>query len=163
LALLELRQMGDPVLRQRAEAVPKVSRKIKELLIDMAETMYAAPGVGLAAPQVGISKRIIVVDVGEGLIELVNPVLVRNYGSETATEGCLSIPGIVGEVTRAEKVVVNGLDGKGRRVEIVAEGLLARALQHELDHLDGVLFIDKATNLRHIEEDDDAEEKGGPQ
>lgn len=157
LAILEICRVGDPILRQKAEPVVKVSQKIKDLLADMAATMYAAPGVGLAAPQVGVSKRIIVVDVGEGLLELVNPVIVSQSGSATATEGCLSVPGVVGDVTRAYEVVVRGLDKKGRQVEIAATNFLARALQHEIDHLDGILFIDKAKNIREVTEEEERE------
>jgi len=158
LAILKIRSIGDPVLRQKAEPVVKVSQKIKDLLADMAETMYAAPGIGLAAPQVGVNKRVIVVDIGEGLLELVNPVIVKQSGSATATEGCLSVPGMVGDVTRAYQVVVRALDKKGRQVEITATDLLARALQHEIDHLDGILFIDKAENIREATEEDEGEE-----
>ncbi|NLJ33298.1 MAG: peptide deformylase [Firmicutes bacterium] len=159
MAILDICRLGDPILRQKAEHVPKVSQKIKDLLVDLADTMYAAPGVGLAAPQIGVRKRVIVIDVGEGLLELVNPVLVSQTGSETATEGCLSIPGIIGDVDRATEVVVRGLNNKGRKVEITASGFLARALQHELDHLEGVLFIDKATNIREAPKEENGSEK----
>src|SRR5690606_10877176 len=114
LAILPIRKEGDPVLRQKAQPVPKVTKRIVKLLQDMEETMYAADGVGLAAPQVGVSERLIVVDVGDGPIHLVNPVLVAAEGSVVDVEGCLSIPGVVGYVERAQKVVVDGLDMKGR-------------------------------------------------
>ncbi|NLP18756.1 MAG: peptide deformylase [Firmicutes bacterium] len=161
MALVDICRLGDPILRQKAESVPKVSQKIKDLLTDLTDTMYAAPGVGLAAPQIGVSKRVIVIDVGEGLLQLVNPVLLSQSGNEIATEGCLSIPGIVGDVNRATEVVVRGLNNKGRRIEIRASGFLARALQHEIDHLEGILFIDKATNIREApgEEDDSKKEE----
>ena len=158
MAVRELVNVGDPVLRTKSEAVIKVSQKIKALLADMADTMYAALGVGLAAPQVGISKRVIVVDVGEGLLELVNPKIVSAQGEDTKEEGCLSVPGLVGEVTRAAEVVVRAQDGKGRHREITATGLLARALQHEIDHLEGVLFIDRAHELREVGEAAETEE-----
>ncbi len=140
-------EMGDPVLRQKCRPVTVINKKIKRLLDNMKETMYAANGVGLAAPQVGISKRIIVVDVGEGFWELLNPEIIFQEGEEVGVEGCLSIPGVAGEVKRAFKVKVKGLDRSGQEQIITAEGLGARALQHEIDHLDGVLFIDKADRI----------------
>lgn len=151
MAILPIRKEGDPVLRQKAAPVPKVTKRIAKLLQDMEETMYAAEGVGLAAPQVGVSERIIVVDVGEGPIHLVNPILISAEGSVIDVEGCLSIPGVSGYVDRAEKVVVEGLDMKGRKRRIEAEGYLARAFQHEIDHLDGILFTDKATGITRAE------------
>lgn len=113
----------------------------------MAETMYQARGVGLAAPQVGVAKRIIVVDVGEGLWELINPEIIFREGEEVDLEGCLSIPGVTGEVMRASRVRVRGLNRNGQQQVITAEGFGARALQHEIDHLDGILFIDKALRI----------------
>ena len=151
--MLEIRREGDPVLRQRAKPVKKTGPSVKSLLTAMAETMYANHGAGLAAPQVGVSKRAIVVDIGEGLIEMVNPEIVSQDGSITAWEGCLSFPGIVGEVSRAEKVVVSGLGRDGRPRWISAEGFLARALQHEIDHLDGILLPDRALRLAPAEKD----------
>ena len=147
MPVLEIRKAGDKVLKTKAEPVKKVDRKIKKLLDDMAKTMYEADGVGLAAPQVGVSLRVIVVDVGEGLIELVNPAIVEASGSELGTEGCLSIPGIYGEVERYAKVTVVGINRHGKQVKITAEGLLARCLQHEIDHLDGILFIERAKSI----------------
>jgi len=132
----------EPVLREIARPVEKISKRIRNLLKDMAETMYAHNGAGLAAPQIGISERIIVVDVGDGLLSLVNPVRVASTGKQRDVEGCLSIPGKSGYVTRAEKVTVEGLDPNGRVKRVKAQGLLARALQHEIDHLNGILFID---------------------
>jgi len=140
-------KVGDPVLRQQAKPVTVINKKIKRLLDDMAETMYQARGVGLAAPQVGVSKRIIVVDVGEGLWELINPEIIFREGEEIDLEGCLSIPGVTGEVMRASRVRVRGLDRTGQQQVITAEGFAARALQHEIDHLDGILFIDKALRI----------------
>lgn len=142
MAILPIRVDGDPVLRQKAKAVEKVTKRLKKLVRDMAQTMYEANGVGLAAPQVGISERIIVVDTGEGLMVLINPELVETEGSEKDVEGCLSIPGVNGYVCRASRVVVKGLDEDGKPVKYEGKGLLARAFQHEIDHLDGVLFID---------------------
>lgn len=147
MAILNIRKAGDPVLKQKAAPVEKITRKIKELLDDMAETMYAADGVGLAAPQVGVSQRIIVLDVGEGLIQLINPVITNSEGQESASEGCLSIPGVYGDVERSSRVTVEGYERTGKPIRIQAEGLLARALQHEIDHLEGVLFIDRSKTI----------------
>ena len=143
----------DPVLRKVAKKVSDLELKMpltQQLIDDMFETMRAAPGIGLAAPQVGIGKRIIVVHVGEdgGPYAVINPMLDDFEGEVVATEGCLSIPGIVGDVTRAERCTVTGLDRKGRKFRLQAEGLLARCFQHEVDHLDGVLITDKAENIR---------------
>lgn len=134
----------DDVLRKKSKPVEKIDKRILELLDDMAETMRHADGVGLAAPQVGILRRVVVIDVGEGLIELINPEIVEFSGEQRGAEGCLSIPGIRGEVIRPEKVKVKALNRKGEQIEIIGTGLLARALCHEIDHLDGILFIDKA-------------------
>ncbi len=147
MALLEIRKAGDKVLKEQAAPVAKIDRRIKKLLSDMAQTMYDANGVGLAAPQVGVALRAIVVDAGEGLLELVNPAIVAAEGCETGTEGCLSIPGVFGEVERCAAVTVEGLNREGRKVRVSGTGFLARALQHEIDHLDGVLFIERATTL----------------
>ena len=148
MATLEIRRAGDPVLKKQCQAVEKVTGKIKKLLDDMAETMNAADGVGLAAPQVGVELRIVVIDVGEGLIELINPVLLEKEGCQKGLEGCLSVPGVFGQVERYEKVVVEGLNRSGRKIRVTGRGLLARALQHEMDHLDGVLFVEKADSLQ---------------
>lgn len=145
MAALTIRVQGDPVLRQVARPVRKVTRRLQRLIRDMRETMYAHDGVGLAAPQVGISERVIVVDAGSGFIALVNPKIVRQEGVNVDVEGCLSIPGVLGYVERAARVEVTGWDENGQDRRVEATGLLARALQHEIDHLDGVLFIDKAT------------------
>lgn len=133
----------DTVLRKKSNCVKKVNRGIIDLLRDMADTMYYANGVGLAAPQVGISKRVITIDIGSGLISLINPEILEQKGDQTDIEGCLSIPGIVGEVIRPNWVRVSGLNEKGEYVELEGTGLLARAFCHEIDHLDGILFIDK--------------------
>ncbi|PZD93248.1 peptide deformylase [Paenibacillus sambharensis] len=139
----------DPVLRERAIEVTKFNRNLHKLLDDMAQTMYDAEGVGLAAPQVGILKRVIVVDTGEepGLIEMVNPELVEKDGEQLGPEGCLSIPGLSGDVRRAQRIKVKGLDRNGEPFTIEAEDFLARAFQHEIDHLNGVLFTDLAEEL----------------
>lgn len=148
MSVYKIVEMGDPILREKAKNVPKITPNILKLLDNMADTMYAADGVGLAAPQIGISKRAIVVDIGEGLIELLNPELVAKEGQETDVEGCLSIPGVSGEVPRYAKVIVRGLNRHGEEVEHQAEGLLSRCFQHEIDHLEGVLFVEKAVEVR---------------
>lgn len=147
MSVLEIRKAGDKILKEKAQPVVKIDRKIKKLLDDMLETMYAADGVGLAAPQVGISTRIVVLDIGEGPIELINPELITVEGCELGAEGCLSIPSIYGEVERYAKVTVEGLNRAGKKVHVTGEGLLARALQHEIDHLEGILFIERAQSL----------------
>ncbi len=144
MAVFEVVQYGAPVLRQPAKPVKNITSNVIKLLQNMADTMYDAPGVGLAAPQIGISKRVVVIDVGDGLLELINPEIVSRDGSELDSEGCLSLPGIILKVKRAAKVRVKAQNRAGERVEIVGEGMLARALQHEIDHLDGILFIDRA-------------------
>lgn len=148
MAILEIRKAGDKVLKEICKPVEKIDRNIRQTLNDMAETMYKANGVGLAAPQIGISLRLVVIDVGDGLIELINPTIIKSEGREKDTEGCLSIPDIYGEVERFSKVTVEGLNRHGKKQCLVGEGLLARAFQHELDHLDGVLFIDRAETIQ---------------
>ena len=155
MAVLEIVKEGAPVLRKQAEPVTQVTKRIRRLVKDMLDTMYEANGVGLAAPQVGMSQRIIVVDVGEGPVVLINPEIEEAAGSEIDSEGCLSIPGRWGYVERAQEVVVTGLNDSGRSVRLRADGLFARALQHEIDHQDGVLFIDKALEI----DEDEAEEE----
>jgi peptide deformylase len=139
----------DPVLRERAVEVTKFNSNLHKLLTDMAETMYDAEGVGLAAPQVGISKRVIVVDVGDehGLIEMVNPEIVEREGEQLGPEGCLSIPNLNGDVRRAHRIKVKGFDRNGTPFEMEATDFLARAFQHEIDHLNGVLFTDIAESV----------------
>jgi peptide deformylase len=144
MALREImKHPGDPVLRDKALSVEKVDGEILALLQDMADTMYFGHGVGLAAPQVGLLKRVVVVDIGLGLIKLVNPIIMEAAGKQADSEGCLSIPGIFGMVRRPEKVVVQALNEHGEFIEIIGTGLTARAFCHEIDHLEGILFIDK--------------------
>lgn len=164
MAIKEIVQIGDPVLRKKARKVDKITPLILQLLDDMAETMYAAPGVGLAAPQVGISKRIIVVDIGEGLLKLINPKILHAEGAEVGTEACLSVLGKVGDVERATDIVVKAMTHEGKYIKIEAVDFMARCLQHEIDHLEGILYVDKATDVRDAteEEFEEAEEGGHP-
>lgn len=143
---------GAEVLRQKAEPVARITNKVRKLIKDMLDTMYAADGAGLAAPQIGVSKQIVVIDVGEGPICLINPQIVHSEGEEIDVEGCLSIPGLRAYVRRASSVVVKALDEKGRPVRVTGEGLLARALQHEIDHLNGVLMTDRMLEVVPQEE-----------
>ncbi|MDR7538820.1 MAG: peptide deformylase [Armatimonadota bacterium] len=139
------------VLRRRARPVGKVTLDVRRLIEDMIATMRAANGLGLAAPQVGQGKRVLVAEVEERLVALVDPVLVRAEGEEVGTEACLSIPGVVGPVRRAARVVVKGKNRRGRGITVNAGGLLARVLQHEIDHLDGILFLDRVEDPATIE------------
>lgn len=147
MSVLEIRRAGDPVLKEKAKPVAKINKMVRALIDNMVQTMNEADGVGLAAPQVGVSLRVIVIDVGDGLIELINPEIVESDGCETSTEGCLSIPGMFGEVERFTSVTVQGMDRHGNPVNIKGTELLARALQHEIDHLEGVLFIERAKSV----------------
>ncbi|SMC56016.1 peptide deformylase [Sporomusa malonica] len=147
MPVIEIRKAGDKVLKEIAAPVEKIDRKVKQLLDNMAETMYAADGVGLAAPQVGVSLRVVVIDVGEGIIELINPEIIIKEGCENGTEGCLSVPGMYGEVERCATVTVEALNRAGKKICINGSGLLARALQHEIDHLNGILFIELAKTM----------------
>ena len=153
MAILEIVKVPAPVLRQKAKKVPKVTPAVQKLLDDMAETMRAAPGVGLAGPQVGILQRVIVVEVHKdeqdpdlqyGFYQVVNPEIVRvSREIEEGQEGCLSIPGYIGDVDRAFTVEVRGVDRSGKPLKVKARGFLARVFQHEVDHLDGILFLDR--------------------
>jgi len=153
MATLKIRKYGDPVLRDKAGRIEEINGEIIELSRDMLETMYAYDGVGLAANQVGVLKRIIVVDINpkdpayKPLI-LINPVIIEAEGEEVFEEGCLSIPEITADVIRPDHILVRALSTDEREIEIEAEGILARALQHEIDHLDGVLFIDRVSFMR---------------
>jgi peptide deformylase len=145
-------EIGDEILKEKAKPVKSISSNIIKLLDNLADTLYNAKGAGLAAPQIGVSKRVVVVDIGEGLYELVNPQIISSSGQETDIEGCLSIPGIVGDVTRAATVKVKYLDRHGKEKIVTAKGMLARAMQHEIDHLDGILYIDRASNIRKLKQ-----------
>jgi len=148
-AIRNIRKDGDEILRKKSKEISDINGKVKTLLKDMADTMYKADGIGLAAPQVGILKRAVVIDVrdGNGLLELINPEIKQESGEQLYIEGCLSIPGIYGEVRRPAEVVVQAFNPKGEKVLIKGEGLLAVALCHEIDHLDGVLFKDRAVRI----------------
>lgn len=148
MAVLEVLKAGHPVLKQVAQPVDHVNKKMRAFIEDMAETMYKTDGVGLAAPQVGVSKRIIVVDDGNGLQALINPQIIKAEGSQWGPEGCLSVPGYFGDVERYGKVTVTAIDPNNKKLRIEAEGFLARIFQHEIDHLEGHLFIEKAVNLK---------------
>jgi peptide deformylase len=153
MAIREIRIIGDPILVKKAAPVDRVDEAIVRLAEDMVETVHAAPGIGLAAPQVGVSKRVIVVDMSVGqnkddLIVLVNPEVIGSEGEVVCEEGCLSVPDIREKVSRPYRVVVRGLDLEGRAVEVEGEDMLARALCHEIDHLDGVLFVERLSPLK---------------
>jgi peptide deformylase len=158
MAIRKIVQYPNPILKEKAKPVTKFNERLHKLLDDMAETMYDARGVGLAAPQVGISKRVMVVDVGDGLIEMVNPEIVEKRGEQISPpEGCLSIPNLLGEVRRAQWIRVVGQDRHGNSVEMEVEGFKARAFQHEIDHLNGILFIDVADRVFRPEEEEEEE------
>lgn len=143
MAIRTIRTNGDEILRKKSKTVDVINDRIKTLIKDMIETMYEADGVGLAAPQVGILKRVVVIDVGDGPIAMINPEIIKTEGTYVDVEGCLSVPGEQGEVERPQKVVAKYLDENGKENLVEAEELFARAICHELDHLNGVLFIDK--------------------
>ena len=143
MALRQIVKIGEPVLRKKSKVVKEINDRLIDLLDDMADTMYEADGVGLAAPQVGILKRVVVVDIGDGLIELINPEIIEAEGEYLDNEGCLSVPGESGDVLRPYRVKVRALNRFGETIEIEGEELLARAFCHEIDHLDGILFVDK--------------------
>lgn len=162
MAILPIVKDPDPVLRKKAKPVTKISGTIKQLLDDMAQTMYDAPGVGLAAPQVGVSKRIVVFDPGEegwDLVELINPeIIAKEEWGVVGIEGCLSIPGMIGDVPRYRKIKVTALDRHGRQFWLEAEDWVARVIQHEVDHLDGIMYTDTCTNYRPTPKPEEAEE-----
>ncbi len=144
MAIRTIRISTDEVLRKKCKVVKEITPNLLTLLDDMADTMYEANGVGLAAPQVGILKRVVVIDIGEGLVELINPEILETSGSQTDDEGCLSVPGKYAPVERPNYVKVKAMDRDGNAFIIEGEELMARALCHEIDHLDGILYIDKA-------------------
>jgi peptide deformylase len=151
MARLPILEFPDPRLRTKAAPVAEVDASIRKLIDDMFETMYAAPGIGLAATQVNVHKRVIVIDISEDRsapIALINPEIVSREGTEETEEGCLSVPGIYDKVTRSEKIRVRTLDRSGKQIEMEADGLLAVCIQHELDHLEGKLFVDYLSELK---------------
>lgn len=158
MAIRMIRKDGDEILRKVSRNVDAIDDRIKTLLDDMKETMYKTSGVGLAAPQVGVLRRVVVIDIGEGPIELINPVIIHESGEQLDEEGCLSVPGIRGQVKRPEKVIVRAMNRDGETVEITGTELLAIAFCHEIDHLNGILFTDKAIKI--ISEDYGSKEEG---
>ncbi len=159
-----IRIAGDPVLRTKAKKVKKIDASIQKLIDDMIDTMHAAPGVGLAAPQVGVSLRVVVIETPEdGFMALINPEIVKTSGERRLIEGCLSVPGYQAEITRSRQVTVKALDRDGKEVRIKAvDTLLAQALEHEIDHINGVLYIDYLTSAdelipvrRSVDDDDE--------
>lgn len=163
MAIRMVRENGDEVLRKRAREVEVVDDKIRELLDDMVETLHAYNGVGLAAPQVGILKRVVVIDLydDKGPMKLVNPKIVKQKGEQEVEEGCLSFPNQFAKIIRPAEVIIEALNENGKKIKIKGEGLLAQALSHELDHLDGVLFVDKIIpgTLEYVTEEKKEERK----
>lgn len=158
MATRRIVEIGDNKLRKQCKIVDKFDKRLNTLLKDMAETMYKANGVGLAAPQVGILKRAVVIDVGEGLIELVNPEIIAREGEQSGPEGCLSIPGRSGIVVRPNVVTVHAQNAQGDDIEVVGEEFFARAICHELDHLDGVMYVDIMEREIFPEDEEDDED-----
>ena len=159
MALREIRIQGDPVLGKVCKPITEVTPKIVDLIDDMIETMYEANGVGLAAPQVGILKRLVVIDVGEGPIVMINPTIVSADGEQTGSEGCLSVPGKAGQVTRPNHVIARFFDEEMNECEVEGTELLARAICHELDHLDGHIYVEKVEGeLYDVNYDEEVEE-----
>ena len=160
MALRQIRIQGDAVLEKTCREVKEMTPRIRELIDDMLDTMYDANGVGLAGPQVGVLKRICVIDIGEGPIVLINPVITASDGEQTGDEGCLSLPGKAGQVTRPNHVIVRALNADMEEIEVEGEALLARALCHEIDHLDGHMYVEKVEGELHdvvYDEDEDEE------
>ena len=159
MAVRQIRVIGDEILKKRAREIEVIDERIVQLLDDMLETLHKTDdGIGLAAPQVGVLKRAIVVDLsaeenGEGPYKLINPVIVKQKGEQVCREGCLSVPGKLGDVTRPKEVVVEALNEKGEKIKIKAKDLLAVVLCHEIDHLDGILFTDRATEFYDAEDE----------
>ena len=148
-------QTGEPVLREKCVEVKSFNSELAALLDDLKETVRAENGAGLAAPQIGVNKRVVVVDVPEGFFEMVNPVILATKGEQTGPEGCLSVKGKQGTVTRPYKVKAEYRDRNGKKHKLTAEGFFARAVCHELDHLDGILYIDKASEVYDLNEDEE--------
>lgn len=160
MALRNIREIGDEILRKQSKEIKEITPRIRFLIGDMLDTMYEANGVGLAAPQVGILKRLVVIDVGEGPIVLINPVILETSGSQTGSEGCLSVPNKCGEVTRPSYVKVKAFDENMNEFELEGTELLARAICHECDHLDGKLYVDLVEGELQTVTYEDVEEEG---
>lgn len=159
MAVRTILEGDNPRLRKISKEVKNINQRVLDLLDDMAQTLYEARGVGLAAPQVGSLRRVVVIDVGEGLMELINPEIISEEGMQREPEGCLSLPEDEGYVLRPEKITIRAMNRDGEMKEYTGEGILARAFSHEIDHLDGVLFVDKV--VERIEDDDrDPDETG---
>ena len=150
MALRQIRFFDDEILRKKSREVKVVDNKIRRLLDDMADTMYNLKGGGLAAPQVGILKRLVVIDMGKGLIKLVNPIIIKRKGTQEVIEGCLSIPNKLGKLTRPAEVKVEGLNENGKKIILTGTGDLAKCFCHEIDHLEGILFTDFVTEYIKI-------------
>lgn len=157
MAIRKIREIGDPCLKKQCREVEKFDKKLHTLLDDMQETLLLANGVGLAAPQVGILRRVVVIDLGEeeGMLELVNPVITHTEGSVKDTEGCLSVPGKAGEVTRPQKATVRAFDRNGEEFEFTGEDLYARCICHECDHLNGILYVEKAESVFDLNQNEE--------
>lgn len=155
MAIRIIRTDEDPILRKKSRKVEQIDEKTLRLLDDMLDTMYDANGVGLAAPQIGILRRLVVIDIGQGPMKLINPEITYTDGENEDLEGCLSVPGLNGMVKRPEIVKVKYTNENSEEVNIEAQGFLARAICHELDHLDGILYTDKATKMYKVEEEND--------
>lgn len=159
MALRTIRIQGDPVLEKRCREITEITPKIEELIEDMLDTMYEANGVGLAAPQVGVLKRVVVIDIGEGPVIMINPEILETSGEQTGDEGCLSLPGKAGQVTRPNYVKARAFDENMEEFIIEGEELMARAICHELDHLDGHMYTEKVEGQIHdVEYEEDVEE-----
>jgi len=158
LAVRLVRENGEDILREPARPVKRFDDSLRRLIEDMFDTMYCYQGVGLAAPQIGVPKRIIVMDVEGIKLELINPEILETHGEDVDSEGCLSVPGVYGEVKRAARVRVRGQRVSGETCEIEAAGLLSRCFQHEIDHLNGILFIDRAVNLERVRPSEEEDE-----
>lgn len=159
MALRKIRIMGDKVLERTCREVTEMTPRIRELIADMLETMYDADGVGLAAPQVGVLRRIVVIDIGEGPLVMINPVIVETAGSQTGSEGCLSLPGQAGIVTRPDYVKVKALNENMEEFEVEGIQMLARAICHECDHLDGIMYVSKVEGKLYDTDPDLIEEE----
>ena len=163
MALRTIRQMGDEILTKKCREVKEVTPRMKELIEDMLETMYEGNGVGLAAPQVGVLKRLVVIDIGDGPIVLINPRIIACRGEQTGDEGCLSLPGKAGVVTRPNYVKIEAWNENMERFEMEGEKLLARAFCHEIDHLEGHMYVEKVEGpLHEVEEEEEEEAQGIP-